>query len=134
MYFVLLIDLFTSPIIAFLFFRLPKFRKRLRPMIPCYQSNVDLETNTIPLTRHLTRINLEHLVRHESLKHMSNGKHKTKISPQNSPNLCINPINGIAKIERPMDRFEKQIIVVRRKFCAPKTICPSRQYERRFSL
>ena len=117
----------------FSFYRLPKFRKRLRPLFPCYNTNADLETqNTVPLTRHLTRLNLDPLVRHESLRFISNGKRKSKgkVSPDTSPNLCINPLNGVVPSEK--DVLKNHIVVVRRKFT--KSICHSSPHERRFSL
>ena len=90
-----------------------------------------METNTIPLTRHVTRLNLEPLARHESLRHITNGKRKTKISPEMSPNLCINPLNGVVPAER--QHLLKNQVIVRRKF-TKTTICHSSPYERRFSL
>ena len=132
------------------FCRLPKFRKRLRHLAPCYQVNEDME-QTVPLTRnHLTRFNIEHpypLVRHQSLFYPNhslplNGRCQnprsaspSEKSQPSSPNVIINPINGFVTVgKKPI--FEKQLIIVKRKIGQHSSICPlnMKSNERRFSL
>ena len=120
--------------------RLPKFRKRLRPLVPCFQENEELEPQTIPLTRAPLMTRFDPMMRHQSffqnrsaddgncLKQRSAGEGSSNSSPKSQANLIINPFTE----KRPI--FEKQLIVFKRKLGPPKSICPLKSSDRRFSL
>ena len=123
--------------------RLPKFRKRLRPLVPCFQENEELEPQTIPLTRAPLVTRFDPILRHQSFFQNRSGddghclkqrsaaegsSENSHSSPKSQPNLIINPFTE----KRPI--FEKQLIVFKRKLGPPKSICPLKSSDRRFSL
>ena len=123
--------------------RLPKFRKRLRPLVPCFQENEEMEPQTIPLTRAPLMTRFDPIIRHQSFfqnrsaddglcqkqRSAAEGSSaNSNSSPKGQANLIINPFTE----KRPI--FEKQLIVFKRKLGPPKSICSLKSSDRRFSL